>query len=105
MIASTSSPRRPPSRVWNLKPLIFGGRWLAVIITAPSAPGPSSSVVENTAGVVERPQSSTSLSAAVKPSIIAAFSRGPEARGSWPTAMVRRSGVVPRRAASQTAKA
>ena len=26
----------PPSRVWNLKPLMRGGRWLAVIITAPS---------------------------------------------------------------------
>ena len=93
----------PPSRVWNLKPLMRGGRWLAVIITAPSAS--ASRVVENTAGVVERPQSSTSLSAAVRPSIMAAFRRGPEARGSQPTAIFSRSGVVWLRSASQTAKA
>ena len=91
--------------MWNLKPLIFGGRWLAVIIAAPSAWQSSASVVENTAGVVERPQSSTSLSAAVRPSMNAAFRRGPEARGSCPTAMVRRSGVVSLRAASQRAMA
>lgn len=72
---------------------------------APSASVFSSIVVMNIAGVVQSPQSNTSLSAAVMPRISAAFSLGPEFRESRPTAIFNLSGVVNWRFASHTANA
>ena len=87
------------------KPFTAGMGALAVTITAPSTRSGPSCTVMKSAGVAHSPQSSTSLSAAVMPRVSAALMRAPEGRGSRPTASRSASGVVPRRSASQQAKA
>ena len=58
-ISVISPLSRPPSPVKNLKPLRFHGRWLAVIITAPSVIYSGKTVLMNIAGVEEREASRT----------------------------------------------
>ena len=89
----------------NRKPFRFGSAALAVTITAPSALPQSGCTALKSAGAEQSPQSSTSLSAAVMPRASAALMRAPEGLGSRPTARTMASGVVPRRSASQQAKA
>ena len=88
----------------NFRPLRSGGRWLAVIITAPSQSVSGNTQLMNMAGVEAMPQSST-----VKPiwlSVLhtAACSAGPVKRESRPTATRQRVGAFPQASDSQKPK-
>ena len=89
----------------SLKPFLYQGSRPAVVITAPSQLVSGSIVVSAMAGVVHRPQSSTSQSAAVRPLMKAAASFSPLRRESRPTEITSRSVVVCVLSASHSAKA
>ena len=57
MMSVMSPLSRPPRLLKNFIPLRFQGRWLAVIITAPSASNSGNTVDMNMAGVEAMPQS------------------------------------------------
>ena len=86
-----SSLFRPPSLVNSLMPLRLKGRWLAVIMTAPSQSISGSRVVMNMAGVVAMPQSYTWPPSDTSPRQTACARFGPVSRLSRPTATLRLS--------------
>ena len=89
----------------NFKPLRFCGRWLAVIITAPSKSQPGSTVAINMAGVLAIPQSAAVAPMATSPVSTARCREGPESRLSRPTATFSSAMGLPQRSASHAAYA
>ena len=93
----------PPSLVKNFNPFRLKGRWLAVIITAPSNPLSGSTVDWNIAGVEISPQSYTEEND--RPRKHASF-RGPAViRLSWPTPILSAPAGFPVRSARNFPKA
>ena len=91
----TSFFSRPPFSVKNLRPLRLYGRWLAVIMMAPSMAVSSKMMDMNMAGVEARPQSVTWTPRPRRPAKTASFIMSAEMRESWPTAMRKSPSFLP----------
>ena len=92
---------RPPFFVKNLKPLRLKGRWLAVIIIAPSNSYTGITVDMNMAGVDASPASVQRDPSMQMPRITSFFRSSPESRESVPMQMFRSYSLLPSFSASQ----
>ena len=99
-----SSCSKPPSLSKNLYPFLLNGRWLAVIIIAPSNANSSNTVVINIEGVETSPQSYTFAPAATMPFAAAANRLSAVILESCPIPMRSASGFLPFFSASHLAK-
>ncbi len=100
-----SSLSSPPSLEKYLKPLRYFGRWLAVIMIAPSAATSGKTVAMYIAGVEAMPQHSTCTPQPASVSQTMRESSGPVKRESRPTATVSSSRFFSVFAASHKTKA
>ena len=91
----------PPSAVKNLNPFRFHGRWLAVIMIAPSNWYTGITVDMNMAGVDARPASVQRDPSMQMPRITSFFRSSPESRESVPMQMFRAYSLLPSFSASQ----